>query len=140
MQKQDKTIKEFDSKYKKLKNNHINLIEEYYLTKTELARTISYNDSLFNYLGNNMALLYKTSDSSDVYFVDLKYYTVDVFKKGSIFLNSLNKKDRNRLNVHLVSYPEWKFINIYNEFNGEYRDFVGVLKLYNYLDEYTPSY
>jgi hypothetical protein len=136
---QANTIKELKTKYKTIKNNHINLIEEYALVKAELARTISYNDSLINYLGDNMALLYKTSDSSDVYFVDLKYYEVDVFKEGTIFLTSMGEDKRKKLNAHLVLYPEWKFINIYNELNNEYRSFINILKLYHQLDKYAPT-
>ena len=138
--KQTATIKDLKSKYKKLKNNHISLIEEYALTKAELNKTINYNDSLVNYLAENMALLYKTSDSSDIYYVDLKYYTVDVFKEGTIFLTSMNLKERNKLNTHLALYPEWKYINISNEFNSEYKTFVEILKLYPHNKvEYVPT-
>jgi len=131
-------IKDVKSKYSKLKTNHASLIGEYALTKTELDRTISYNDSLMNYLAKNMALLYKTNDSSDIYYVDLKYYTVDVFKKGTIFLTSMNETKRKELNTHLALYPEWKYINIANEFNSEYRYFIATLKLYHQKNEYVP--
>lgn len=139
LQEQKKAIKDLTLQYKKLKHNHVSLIEEYALVKTELNRTISYNDSLMNHLGENMALLYKTNDSSDVYYLDLKYYKVDVFKKGTIFLTSMNEKEREKLNLHLSFYPEWKFINIYNELNSEYRSFVDTLRLYNHLNEQAPT-
>lgn len=139
LQEQKKAIKDLTLQYKKLKYNHISLIEEYALVKKELNRTISYNDSLMNHLGENMALLYKTNDSSDVYYLDLKYYKVDVFKKGTIFLTSMNEKEREKLNLHLSFYPEWKFINIYNELNSEYRSFVDTLRLYNHLNEQAPT-
>ena len=137
--KQTAAIKDLKSKYKQLKHNHISLIEEYALTKVELNRTISYNDSLMNYLAQNMALLYKTSDSSDIYYVDLKYYTVDVFKTGTIFLTSMNENKRKELNAHLALYPEWRYINVFNEFNSEYRTFVEVLKLYHQRNQYAPT-
>ena len=136
---QNTIIKDIRFKYSRLKNNHSALIQEYSLTKTELNRTISYNDSLMNYLAQNMALLYKTSDSSDIYYVDLKYYTVDVFKTGTIFLTSMNEKERKELNIHLALYPEWKYINISNEFNSEYRYFIDTLKLYHQKNQYVPT-
>lgn len=138
--KQNAIIKELKSKHKRLRENHNSLVNTYALTKTELNRTISYNDSLMNYLAENMALLYKTSDSSDIYYVDLKYYTVDVFKKGTIFLTSMNAKERKELSAHLAFYPQWKYINIYNEFNSEYRYFIETLKLYPHnKSEYAPT-
>ena len=139
LSQQAAVIKDIKSKYSKLKTNHASLIGEYALTKTELDRTISYNDSLMNYLAKNMALLYKTSDSSDIYYVDLKYYTVDVFKEGTIFLTSMNETKRKELNAHLALYPEWKYINISNEFNSEYRYFIDTLKLYHQKNEYVPT-
>jgi hypothetical protein len=139
LQSQANVIKELKTKYKKIKSNHINLIEEYSLVKAELARTISYNDSFINYLGSNMALLYKTSDSSDVYYVDLKYYMVDVFKKGTIFLTSMGENKRKELNAYLALYPEWRYININNEFNDEFRLFIETLKLYPHRNEYVPT-
>jgi len=132
-------IKDIKSKYNRLKDNHTSLIGEYALTKAELNRTISYNDSLMNYLAQNMALLYKTSDSSDIYYVDLKYYTVEVFKTGTIFLTSMNEKERKELNAYLALYPEWKYINISNEFNSEYRYFIDTLKLYHQKNQYAPT-
>lgn len=132
-------VKDIKSKYSRLKTNHASLIEEYALTKTELDRTISYNDSLMDYLAGNMALLYKTSDSSDIYYVDLKYYTVDVFKTGTIFLTSMDETKRKKLNAHLALYPEWKYINISNEFNIEYRYFINTLNLYHQKDQYVPT-
>jgi hypothetical protein len=139
LSQQTTVINDIKSKYNRLKVNHASLIGEYALTKTELDRTISYNDSLMNYLAKNMALLYKTSDSSDIYYVDLKYYTVDVFKEGTIFLTSMNETERKELNAHLALYPEWKYINISNEFNSEYRTFVETLKLYHQKNEYVPT-
>jgi hypothetical protein len=132
-------VKDIKSKYSRLKTNHASLIEEYTLTKTELDRTISYNDSLMDYLAGNMALLYKTSDSSDIYYVDLKYHTVDVFKTGTIFLTSMDETKRKKLNAHLALYPEWKYINISNEFNIEYRYFINTLNLYHQKNQYVPT-
>ena len=78
-----------------------------------------------------MALLYKENDSSSVKFVDLKYYTVDVFREGTIFLTSITLKERERLNLHLIEYPQWRFINIKNEMSSEYGQFIGEILLTN---------
>jgi len=125
---------EYDSlitKHERLKKNHQSLIEEYAKVKNQIKNIQYQNDSLLNFLGTNMALLYKENDSSSVKFVDLKYYTVDVFREGTIFLTSITLKERERLNLHLIEYPQWRFINIKNEMSSEYGQFIGEILLTN---------
>lgn len=123
-------IKTLRQKYERMKVNHFNLLQVFEDCKIELIRTNHYNDSLIDQLGTNMALLYKVNDSSEVFFVDLKYYTVDAFDKGTIFLTSMSDSERAKLNQHLVDYPEWKYINIANELGPEYRNFIDYIRLY----------
>jgi len=130
LQVQANYIKELKQKYDRLKVNHFNLLQNFEDCRVELARTNKYNDSLIDKLGSDMALLYKVNDSSEVFFVDLKYYTVDVFSKGTIFLTSMSDPQRAKANLHLVAYPDWKYINIANEFDPEYRSFVDFVRLY----------
>lgn len=123
---------EYDSlftKHERLKTNHQSLIEEYAKVRKQFNKVYYQNDSLLNFLGTNMALLYKENDSTSVKFVDLKYYTVDVFKKGTMFLTSMTLKEREKLNLHLIEYPQWKFINVKNEMNSEYGQFIGEILL-----------
>lgn len=117
------------TKHERLKKNHQSLIEEYARVKKQSNKTYYQNDSLLNFMGTNMALLYRESDSSSVKFVDLKYYTVDVFKRGTIFLTSMTHKEREKLNYHLINYPQWRFIDVKNEMNSEYGHFIGEILL-----------
>jgi len=123
-------IKQIKLKHDRLKTNHFNLLQVFEDCRIELMRTNHYNDSLINHLGTNMALLYKMNDSSEVFFVDLKYYTVDVFRNGTIFLTSMNERERGEARVHMESYPEWKFLNVANELDPSHRDFVDYVRLY----------
>jgi len=131
IQKKNESFDSLLTKYERLKKNHVSLIEEYITCKTTTKKTLLQNDSLLKILGTNMALLYRENDSSTVKFVDLKYYTVDVFKTGTIFLTSMTQKEREKLNVHLALYPEWKFINIKNEMNYEFGQFIGEIDVLN---------
>lgn len=130
LQIQASYIKEIKQRYDRLKVNHYNLLQVYEDCKVELLRTNRYNDSLLNRLGTDMALLYKVNDSSEVFYVDLKYYTVDVFAKGTIFLTSMSDSERGKANIFLASHPDWKYINVANEFNAEYRSFIDFVRLY----------
>ncbi len=130
LRSQGERLAELRTKYERLNNNHRALLLDYSDVKLNLIRTNQYNDSLIESLGTNMALLYKSSDSSEVFFVDLKYYNVDVFSKGTIFLSSMTEAQRRKLHVHLVDYPQWKYINIAWEFNSEFRSFCEPLHLY----------
>ncbi len=117
------------TKHERFKKNHQFLIEEYARVKKQSNKTYYQNDSLLNFLSTNMALLYKENDSTSVKFVDLKYYTVDVFKDGTIFLTSMKLNEREKLNLHLIEHPQWKFINVRNEMNSEYGQFIGEILL-----------
>ena len=117
-------------KLSRLRAKHQSLIYEYRDARLALAQTDLYNDSLINNLATNMALLYKINDSSEVFFVDLRYYEVDVFKGGSIILSSMGEKRMRKLDLHLIEYPEWQYINIGWELGGVYKTFTQPLRLY----------
>lgn len=127
---QVKVTKSLKQKYTRLEYNHQRLIEEYGKVKLELSRTNTFNDSVMNYLGDNMALLFKTKQESDVYFVNLRHYIVDVFENGTIVLNSpvfLKQKEYDR---HLKFEKDWRYINIANEFRPDRRFLIDFVRLF----------
>lgn len=123
-------IKKLKQKYDRLKVNHFHLVDVFEDCRVEMMHANKYNDDLINELGTNMALLYKVNDSSEVFYVDLKYYTIDVFGGGTIFLTSMSEHERTKASAHMVLHPQWKYINIANELDPEYRNFVDFIRLY----------
>lgn len=123
-------IKALKKKHELLGKKHQQLIEEYAKTKSELLRTNHYNDSLLNYLGDNMALLYKTEKESDVYFMFLRYHIVDVFPKGTVVLNSPGILKPNELKRHSQLPDEWRYLNIANELDRSQRHLIDFIRLY----------
>jgi hypothetical protein len=130
LSEQARFIKKIRADYKRLQQNHLQLIDEYGKIKFELKRTNSYNDSLINYLGTNMALLYKTEEGSDVYFVNLRYHIVDVFPRGTIALTSPGTLKDGELRQHHALLPEWRYLNIANELDPDQRHLVDYIRLY----------
>jgi len=127
---QARYIKKLRLSYKRLQQNHEQLINEYGKLKFELLRSNNYNDSLINYLGDNMALLYKTEKGSDVYYVNLRHHIVDVFPKGTIVLNSPGLLKPNELKEHMLLPASWRYINIANELDANQRYLIDYVRLF----------
>lgn len=130
LSEQASCIKTLKKKYEQLSRKHQQLIEEYAKTKSELIRTNNYNDSLINFLGDNMALLYKTEKESDVYFMYLRYHIVDVFPQGTVVLNSPGLLKPKELKQHNLLPDEWRYLNIANELDQSQRHLIDFVRLY----------
>lgn len=137
LKEQSSKLASLGLQHKRLQANHNALINEYGLIKTELSRTNSYNDSLINFLGDNMTLLYKVSKTSDVYFVNLRYHIVDVFPKGTIVLNPPSLLKRDEYGHHISLSPDWRYLNIANELDWDQRHLIDYVRLFpNRLRDY----
>lgn len=51
------------------------------------------------------------------------------FKKNMEEKDRLQKMMEEKLNLHLIEHPQWKFINVRNEMNSEYGQFIGEILL-----------
>lgn len=120
----------------RLRMNHQSLILDYRDARLEIAETNAYNDSMISMLAQNMALLYKINDTSGVHYIDLRYYEVDVFQKGTIVLRSLDERNRKKLDELLAEYPDWQYINIGWELKNAYKSFAHPFRLYP--DRFMP--
>lgn len=130
LSEQTSYIRTLKDKYNRLNVRHQQLIEEYARTKSELLRTNHYNDSLINFLGDNMALLYKTEKESDVYYMILTHHIVDVFPKGTVVLSSPGLLKPSEQRRHSLLPPDWRYLNIANELDREQRDLIDYVRLY----------
>lgn len=123
-------IKQLKKKYDELKTANLDLTKVVEDSRSELNQATLYNDSLLSRLGDNMALLYKTSSSSKVFYVNLRHYTVDVYPKGSIMLNSTDQREQSKIEQRLELYPNWRYIDIANQFEPARRNVIGYIQLY----------
>lgn len=130
LSEQSSYIRSIKKKYDGLTKKHELLINEYSKTKLELIRTNNYNDSLINFLGDNMALLYKTEKESDVYFMYLRYHIVDVFGNGTVVLNSPGILKQSELKRHNLLPDDWRYLNIANELDQSQRHLIDYVRLY----------
>ena len=124
-------IKQLRLKYDKLKVSNLDLTRLVEDGRTELARSNLYNDSLINQLGDNMALLYKTAKSGEVHYVNLRYYTIDIFNRGTIVLNSTDPEDQLKIEQRLQQHPEWHYVDIANRFEPARRTAISYIQLYH---------